>query len=104
MHWSTSRQLTFALLAFACVMMTHAALHSSAHANIAVIQPNDEAPTRDARVIRLRRSVIDTRARRDLDTAAQDQANTDSDYRIASRTATSELRLIQMAGPIKREW
>jgi subtilisin family serine protease len=104
MDWSTSRKLTFALLVFVGVMMAHSALRSSAHANIATLRRSEEVPSRDAHLINLRRGAIDTRARRDLDTAAQDQANTDSDYRISSRAATGELRLVQMAGPIKREW
>jgi subtilisin family serine protease len=102
MHWTTSRKLTFALLAFAGAMMIHSMLRFSAHADIAARRQSDEA--RGAHLIQLRRGAIDTRARRDLDTSAEDRAKTDSDYQIASRAASGELRLVQMAGPIKREW
>ncbi|MFL6212948.1 MAG: S8 family serine peptidase [Blastocatellia bacterium] len=104
MHGSTSRKLALTLLAFAGLMMAHSMLRSSAHADIITTRRSDKAPSHNANIIRLRRGGIDTQARRDLDTSAQEQTNQDSDYKIASRAESSELRLVQMAGPIKREW
>lgn len=104
MHLSTSTKLAFALLAFACVMMAQALVRPPARAaGVAPPSIPTAAPT-DAGAIRLRRGVIDTFARRDLDTSAQDRLDRRVELAAAGRAAANELRLVQFAGPIKRRW
>jgi hypothetical protein len=104
MHLSTSQKLTFALLAFACVMMLHSMLRSAARADATTARHGNEAASRDASAIRLRRGVIDTRVRRDRDTSAQDQRNQNAELAATNRAPSGELRLVQFAGPIKHQW
>ncbi|MEN3336138.1 MAG: large repetitive protein [Blastocatellia bacterium] len=105
MHLSKSQKLAFALLAFAGVMMLHSLLRPSARADAATArQSNQAASARDESALRLRRGVIDTSTRRDLDTSAQDRHKQSAELAAASRAASGELRLVQFAGPIKRQW
>jgi hypothetical protein len=105
MRLSTSQKLTFALLAFAGVLMFHSMLRPAAQADAATTRQGNEATAwRAASAIRLRRGVIDTRARRDLDTAAQDRRDQHIEFAAMTRTPPGELRLVQFAGPIKRQW
>src|SRR5436853_3457248 len=104
MRLSISLKLAFALLAFASVMMFHSPLRPPARADAATARQDNEALSRDASAIRLRRGVIDTRAQRDLDTSSQDRRNQSAELAATSRVASGELRLVRFAGPIKRQW
>jgi Subtilase family len=105
MHLSTSQKLTLALLVFAAAMMFHTTLRPPTHADaLAARQARTATEAHDTNAIRLRRGVIDTRARRDLDTSAQDRHDQTAELAARQRAASNELRLVQFAGPIKREW
>jgi len=105
MRLSTSRKLAFALLAFAGVMMFYSMRRPPVRADAATTgQSNPAAVTLEANTIRLRRGLIDTRVRRDLDTSAEDRRNQNGEFAATSRAASGELRLVQFAGPIKRQW
>ena len=104
MRLSTSRKLALALLVFAGAMMTHSLLRAPARADITTARQDAAASSRDPYAIRLRRGVIDTRARRDLDTSAQDRATHGEELSAAHRATPAELRLIQLAGPTRRAW
>jgi Subtilase family len=105
MRLSTSRKLAFALLAFAGVMMFYSIRRPSARADAAPTgQSNRAVVSSDANTIRLRRGLIDTRLRRDLDTSAEDRRNPSAELAATSRATPGELRLVQFSGPTKRQW
>jgi hypothetical protein len=105
MRLSTSRKLAFALLAFAGAMMFHSMPRRSARADAAPAgQSSRAAASHDASAIRLRRALIDTRLRRDLDTSDEDRRNANAELAATGHAAPGELRLVQFAGPIKRRW
>lgn len=68
-----------------CLTSLWALMPSSAH----MIDPSDPA------IIFFKRGALDTRARRDLDTSGED---------ILASDAGDRIRVIQFAGPIKRQW
>ncbi|HJQ24467.1 MAG TPA: S8 family serine peptidase [Blastocatellia bacterium] len=103
MRISTMQRLAFVLLACAGVMIFPGLLRPAARADLAT-RPASEAAARSPFTIHLRRGLIDTRARRDLDTAAQDISTPRAPLGAQRRAATAELRLVQFAGPIKRRW
>src|SRR5205085_608804 len=102
MRLSTSQKLVFALLAFAGLMMFPSWLRAPVRAASSARSGNEAA--REAGAIRLRRGALDTRARRDLDTSAQDRHAASAELAALNRATPAELRLVQFAGPIKNRW
>src|SRR5947199_5362469 len=100
MRLSTFQRLAFALLACAGVMIFPCLLRPVAHADMAA-RPANEAASRSPFAIHLRRGIIDTWARRDLDTSAQDRHAQSAELSAQGRATTAELRLVQFAGPIQ---
>ncbi|MFL6274261.1 MAG: S8 family serine peptidase [Blastocatellia bacterium] len=102
MRLSVFQRLAFMLLACAGVMVFPCLLRLPARADLTT-RPGDQMASRDVGMIRLRRGAIDTRARRDLDTSAQDRQAPRAALSAQSHAA-AELRLVQFAGPIKGRW
>jgi Subtilase family len=106
MRLSTSQRLAFALLACAGVMLFPSGAWRPARADEATrpAREANEAAAREAGLIRLRRGVIATRARRDLDTSAEDRRAQSAGLAARGQNNSTALRLVQFAGPIKRRW
>ena len=107
MNRSTSQKIKLALLTFAFAMMLYPAMFSprtvSSYSSPAAINHERSNLVGNPNLILFKRGALDTRARRDLDTAADEllQLNQPS---IMSRAERKQLRVIQFAGPIKRRW
>lgn len=101
---STSQTLKLALLVFAAVMMMDAALRRPAAAAFAPLPSPIDQAARNPNAILFKRGATDTRARRDLDCSNEDARAALGTMSIASRDARPQLRVVQLAGPIKRAW
>ena len=99
MRLPTVQRLAIALLACAGVMLSPNLLRTGPRADMKA-RAGDGA----AFAIRLRRGLIDTQMRRDLDTSAQDLRAPNAELSGQSRSRLAELRLVQFAGPIKSRW
>src|SRR5262249_25546547 len=58
----------------------------------------------DANIVRLKRSLIDTRARQDLDTARRDLERTTEALTSSATGPIKDIRIVQFAGTLKRRW
>lgn len=88
--------------------MTYATfeLPSSAFSSSATLPSNQMqvASSNSADAILFNRGALLTRARRDLDTSAEDSITRPGELSALSGSARNETRIIQFAGPIKRQW
>jgi hypothetical protein len=102
-----SQILKFTLTAIAFVMMTVVSI-VGVKATSGNAQWNEAATNRPvpgkANFVLFRRGAIDTDARADLDTAAEDMALRQGQITTFSSTAEKRTRVIQFAGVIKRQW
>src|SRR5689334_4180982 len=104
---SNSQVLKFTLTTVAFVMLLTASItgvkatadNTPLNSEVTEYQAADPAHS-----ILLRRGLIDTRARADLDTAATDMAWLEGTISTASRADEKQIRIIQFAGAIKPEW
>ena len=107
MNWSISQKVKFALIAFASGMMLYTATSSSQAVSSrftpAEISARQTDLSTNPNVILFKRRAIDTRARRDLDTGAEELLQS-GQVSAMSQAERKQMRVIQFAGPIKRRW
>ena len=101
---STSQKLKLALLVFAIVMMMDAALRKPAAASSAPLPVQANHTAHNANAILFKRGATDTRASRDMDCSSEDARASLNAQSIAGHAARPQLRVVQLAGPIKRAW
>jgi hypothetical protein len=103
MNWSTSRKIKLALMTFASLMMLYPAMPSLqiASSDSTLDEPGNRSASPN--LILFRRGALDTRARRDLDTAADELLRLNQPASL-SRAEQKQVRVIQFEGPIKRRW
>src|SRR2546423_189575 len=97
---STFQSLASALRPCPGAMIFPCLLRPVARADMAA-RPANEAASHSPFTIHLRRGIIDTWARRDLDTSAPDRHAQSAELSAQGRATTAELRLVQFAGPIQ---
>ncbi|HEX8089416.1 MAG TPA: hypothetical protein VF762_11215, partial [Blastocatellia bacterium] len=107
MNRSASQKIKLVLLAFAAAMMLYTATFSSrtVSSDSAHVQTGYErrTPSNNPNLILLKRGALDSRSLRNLDTAANEMA-VSGRLSAASGDARKQVRIVQFAGPIKREW
>jgi hypothetical protein len=107
MNWSTPQKIKLALMAFAAGMIfypatfpSRAALSDSGPAQLTI---DRRGLSNNTNLILLKRGALDTRALRDIDSAADDISQSDQ-LSPMSQPARKQMRIVQFAGPIKRKW
>jgi hypothetical protein len=104
MNPSTSQRITLLLAGLAAVMVCCPAMLRTGAVASSIGNHSSAGPGGNHKLILLRRGVIDTDARMDLDTSRSDRQSQADGLQAMTAPASKLTRIVQFAGPLKHNW